>query len=318
MAKNLGPVLLTALIILSSPNQLFAQDACSAAAQKARQGCVSAIQQSHSGGSPIPTSVAAAAASMYLQSQIEIQSLGQAADSCRSDRDSCQTSCNRSPAAFEPASADGGPPAGTGSCTIDMSGGIATIPAGCDPLIVQIGDAPIELTAPANGVMFDALGDHSKFPHIPILISWLTRKSRDSNFFLVLPKENGEVNGIDQLFGNHTRLPDGAYLNNGFETLAFYDGRNSDRSYNQRARNGSIDQKDAIFSRLRLWHDINGDARASSNELFTLEKLGVTSIDLNYDRTYAEQDRFGNRVQYKSTILMSDHQQKLIFDLWFR
>jgi hypothetical protein len=207
------------------------------------------------------------------------------------------------------------------------SGATGTNP-NCDiiasPLIVQLPSVdhqpePITLGNPADGILFDILGLNSfPYAHAKKLISWLLAGARDSNYFLVLPNHNGQVKGIDQMFGNNTVGPDGEFADNGYEALRKFDGRQVDGSYDNQTRDAFIDGRDPIFSDLRLWADKNGDGVAQANELFTLDQLGVTSIDLTYDDRFQETDVWGNHVKYKTVVMTKDGRLHLMYDLWFQ
>lgn len=182
------------------------------------------------------------------------------------------------------------------------------------PLLVQLPDArygqqPIVLSHPLQGIRFDILGLNSDpVAHAKKLISWLTEGSRETNYFLVLPNDRGEVNGIDEMFGDNTLGPDGKFAANGYEALRKYETR----------VDGMIDRRDRVFSRLRLWHDLNGDGEAQDFELSTLEEKRVKAIDLDYDVNYQEVDAYGNKIKMKSVVVMEDDTLNLIFDIWFR
>lgn len=178
-----------------------------------------------------------------------------------------------------------------------------------DPLVIDMssnsGVPQLTMTAPEFGVMIDILGGKSIPAHAPVQVSWI----KNPNFmFLALPKSDGSVTGIDQLFGNDTFGPDGKYASDGFAALAKYD-QNHD---------GVIDARDPIFSQLRLWSDRNLNGVAESNELFRLSDMGIVSIDLRYDKSFLEQDVNGNVAKYKSVVRTSKGQLKTIFDLWMK
>lgn len=180
------------------------------------------------------------------------------------------------------------------------------------PLIVSLGSSEaeakgIELTSPTDGILFDILGARSvPAPYSPKQISWL-KKGIQHYYFITLPKQ-GIVEGIDQLFGDNTRGPDGKFSANGYQALAKYDLDN-DRL---------ITKKDPIYKDLRLWRDDDRDGKAQPYELFTLEEMGVTKIDLTYDDHYKEVDQYGNETRMKSVIETKDGKLHLLFDLWFR
>jgi hypothetical protein len=191
------------------------------------------------------------------------------------------------------------------------------------PLLLQLGDGhgtakPVELSAPNLGKMFDILGETSlPIQYAKELISWFTAESSSREFFVTLPDKLGQVNGINELFGNTTRGPDGRFADNGYLALEKYDGRIDTGGYDQRARDRRIDFKDEVFSKLRLWADDNHDAIAQSSELHSLQELKVESIDLDYDPTYLETDRYGNETRFKSIARTVDGKMHLVYDLWF-
>ncbi|MBX3016794.1 MAG: hypothetical protein KF767_02805 [Bdellovibrionaceae bacterium] len=164
-----------------------------------------------------------------------------------------------------------------------------------------------ELTNPVtDGRWFDIAGARAKpAPHTKLKISWLKKKSY---LFITLPNAAGEVKGVDELFGNNTRGPDGRFAPNGYEALRKFD-ENGD---------GYISAKDSIFPRLRLWNDENADAIATPDELLPLADRQVEVIDLHYNARYIEADRYGNLTALKSAIRTSDGRLHLLFDLWFR
>jgi hypothetical protein len=174
------------------------------------------------------------------------------------------------------------------------------------------------LSSPTSGIKFDILGDNARpTAHEKIAISWLLPQSQRDNYFLVLPNSSGSVVGIDEMFGDNTRGPDGKFAANGYEALRKYDGGDKLGNISLLSRDGVIDKDDAVFSRLRLWRDSNGDGIAQPNELQSLSALGVKSIDLNYDPNYFEVDKYGNEVRLKSIVNMEDGDVNLIYDLWF-
>lgn len=181
---------------------------------------------------------------------------------------------------------------------------------GDDPLLVQLNThtpKPIRLTAPEEGVMFDLLGQMIQPAHEKVLTSWFA-ESDTENYFLVLPDSQGQVLGIDQMFGNSTKGPDQKFATQGFAALAKYD----------EDHDGLITIDDSVFSKLRLWKDANRDGIAQPEELFTLDEKGVLVLDLHFDPRFQEKDPYGNIVKYKSVVKMKDNSYGLIYDLWLK
>ena len=156
------------------------------------------------------------------------------------------------------------------------------------PIIIDTSGNGYRLTSAANGVLFDIAGTGT-----PMRLGWTQPGS--GNAFLVLPGANGIVSTGQQLFGNFTPQPPSA-TPNGYAALAVYDqpdhGGNGD---------GVIDQKDEIFSSLRLWLDENHDGVCQPGELYRLPDLGVFSISLNYSLSHRV-DGFGNVFRYRADV----------------
>ena len=178
------------------------------------------------------------------------------------------------------------------------------------PLIVHINPNRdqakyVELSSMADGLEFDILGLNAEpRAHAPRQISWL---NSDQYMFLVKPNKRGRVEGVNEMFGDNTFGPDKDFAANGFLALAKFDS-NGD---------GLINKKDVVYGQLRLWRDVNFDGVSTPNELFTLERMSVKAIDLNYDPGFFERDIYGNETIYKSVIQYYDGSLDLIFDLWF-
>ncbi len=135
----------------------------------------------------------------------------------------------------------------------------------------------MQLSAPLDGVMFNLLGQNQAIPNTPVQISWI---HNNRYMFLVLPDSSGHVGGIDQLFGDNTKGPDGQYAANGFDALSKWDANGDSK----------IDHNDPVFAKLKLWQNKKHDGIAHADELFSLEQLGISSIDLDYDHNFAEHD----------------------------
>ena len=62
-----------------------------------------------------------------------------------------------------------------------------------------------------------------------------------------------------------------------------------------------ISNDDAVFTRLRLWQDVNHNGICESNEIRTLPELGLKSIDLDYKES-RKTDENGNLFRYKGKV----------------
>lgn len=81
---------------------------------------------------------------------------------------------------------------------------------------------------------------------------------------------NGTIDNGRELFGDATMKSNGQLATDGFDALADLDS-NAD---------GQISAADSAFSSLRLWRDLNQDGISQSGELFTLDDLGIASINV--------------------------------------
>lgn len=156
-----------------------------------------------------------------------------------------------------------------------------------DPLIIDLGIPGIELHSLANGVNFDL--DNNGFAE---KTAWI---GSEDGFLALDRNKNGRIDNGGELFGDQVILKDGLKSASGFEALAELD-ENGD---------GMIDKNDPQYANLRVWIDVNRNGISETNELKTLDEIGVISISLDHTEISFVDEETGSRIAESSSVTIN-------------
>jgi len=143
------------------------------------------------------------------------------------------------------------------------------------PLVLKFKN-PEKLPGLSKSSHFVLNTSEMKLPGGPKRISW--PDFNDETYFLAIDSNNnGKIDNGSELYGDVNGFE------NGFANLAYYDDN----------KDGVIDAKDRLFSKLLLWKDSNHDGISQKPELKKLSDLRVVSISLTYEKGLREIGRSG-------------------------
>ncbi len=162
---------------------------------------------------------------------------------------------------------------------------------GVDPLVLDLDGDGLELRPQVlKTPSFDLDGDNFSEP-----TGWVLP---DDGFLALDSNNNGQIDGIHELFGSATQ--------DGFDALAAFDSN----------QDGVIDASDTIFADLRIWQDHDTDAVTDAGELKTLADFDITSINLAAsDPASGEEIIDGNRIAAVSSFTRADGTTSTVADV---
>ena len=164
--------------------------------------------------------------------------------------------------------------------------------AGLTPLVINLDGQGIQTTSRLDSTgTFDLLGNGHA-----VNSGWITSGSA---FLAVDSNGNGKIDSVNELFGG---------LNQGdaYAKLATFDTNHD----------GVIDARDADFSKLLIWRDLNGDHQSDPGELMTLAQAGIASLSLNHSNTMTV-DAQGNVLGESSRVTMTNGSTVGMTDVYF-
>ncbi|MCE4052359.1 S8 family serine peptidase [Pseudomonas sp. Au-Pse12] len=161
-----------------------------------------------------------------------------------------------------------------------------------DPLLLDLTGQGVGMTDLQDGVLFDT--DHSGTLK---RTGWADR----STGILVIDDGSGQIKDVSQMFSEYYGGRQGVggaagevRFKDSFAALASEDADG----------NGVIDQRDSIWSQLRVWVDGDHDGQSTAGELKTLAELGVTQINLRTESTDGEV-RNGSKVLARGSFIIN-------------
>lgn len=145
-----------------------------------------------------------------------------------------------------------------------------------DPLVLDLDGDGLEITPLSRGVQFDGNGDT-----IRTNTSWV---QADDGLLALDRNGNGVIDSGRELFGDETLLADGTKAAHGFAALAELDVGGAANATGG-AGDGVFDAKDAQYTNVRIWRDLNQDGISQAGEMQTLQEAGIASVKLSSTKT---------------------------------
>jgi subtilisin-like proprotein convertase family protein len=184
--------------------------------------------------------------------------------------------------------------------TLNGLSAMSTFNTYVDPLLLDLTGNGVHMTDIRDGVLFDT--DHSGTLKRS---GWADRTTG----MLVIDDGSGQVKDVSQMFSEYYGGKVGvngaageAKFKDGFAALASEDAN----------KDGVIDQRDPIWSKLRVWVDGTHDAKVDGGELKTLAELGITQINVRAVASPQAEMRDGNKVLATGSFTMNGKSQEAL------
>jgi hypothetical protein len=173
---------------------------------------------------------------------------------------------------------------------------------------VQVSPLVVDFTG--QGVEFSrSLHEQVKFDMgsgPDIYTPWI-RNPESVGFIALDRNKNGSIDSVHELFGDKTKLDDGAERDNGFLALAHYDDN----------KDGKIDKNDRIYNSLLIWHDTNLDGISHQYEIKTFNESKILDVKLPHIREDLFKDHNGNRSMFTGSATLDSGNSVKVFDVYF-
>jgi VCBS repeat-containing protein len=165
------------------------------------------------------------------------------------------------------------------------------------PLVLDLNGDGVQTVDMDHGVQFDLSNSGTKQQ-----TGWV---SKQDGLLAIDLNGDGQINNGAELFGNHTKLANGADAADGWQALVAQDTNND----------GLVDAQDANFDKLRVWVDADSDGVTDAGELRTLAEMHITSINANNNGGSVQQN--GNTLRGFSSFTTDDGKTHEVVDAWF-
>lgn len=160
-----------------------------------------------------------------------------------------------------------------------------------DPLVIDLDGDGVETISVLDSTVLFAFGEDDATP----ASGWV---GTDDGLLALDADHNGTIDDGGELFGNNSE--------NGFAVLARFDTDGD----------GRITASDERFDELMVWKDRNSNGISESGELFGLQALNITWLDLEYENVNEINNR--NIIDKKAVYGTSDGRTGELADVWFR